>query len=123
MEASDIGLDTLGTIVHADAPLAVMQARLQENSSCTIRFGTGITSIEDATDHCRVVLKDGTPLRTHLVVAADGGQSSVRASAGIGQLGWTYPQKAIVCNALCSRPHRREASQVFHETGPVALLP
>jgi len=123
VEASDIGLDTLGAIVHADAPLAVMQARLQENSSCTIRFGTEITSIEDATDHCRVVLKDGTSLRTHLVVAADGGQSSVRASAGIGQLGWTYPQKAIVCNALCSRPHRREASQVFHETGPVALLP
>ncbi|MEM7362731.1 MAG: FAD-dependent monooxygenase [Pseudomonadota bacterium] len=123
VDASDIGLDTLGSIVHAEAPLAVMQARLQENPSCTMRFGTEITSMEDATDHCGVVLKDGSSLRTKLVVAADGGQSSVRASAGIRQLGWTYPQEAVVCNALCSRSHRGEASQVFLETGPVALLP
>lgn len=123
ISASELGLSSLGSIVNTDAPLSVMQDRIQRVDGITTRFDTALTSLEFAPDHCLVALSDGTCLQTRLVVAADGGQSTVRAMAGIRQIGWSYRQQAVVCNALCTRAHLGEASQVFLGSGPVALLP
>lgn len=121
--ASELGLDTLGSIVHADAPVAAMQAQLRDASSVEIRFEAEVSSLDDAAESTSVTLSDGSCVDAKLVVAADGGQSTVRTMAGIQQLGWTYSQQAIVCNAQCALPHGCDASQVFLDTGPVALLP
>ena len=44
----------------------------------------------------RVALEDGARRRCALVVAADGARSRLREAAGIGWVGWSYPQVGIV---------------------------
>jgi 2-octaprenyl-6-methoxyphenol hydroxylase len=58
-----------------------------------------------------------------LVVAADGGQSSVRAAAGIGVEERDYGQVAVIANVTPSRPHQGVAYERFTDSGPMALLP
>jgi 2-octaprenyl-6-methoxyphenol hydroxylase len=73
--------------------------------------------------HVTVVLSDGTALRSRLLVAADGGRSSIRAGAGIASHGWNYGQSAIVTNVGHERDHDGRAEEHFLPAGPFAILP
>jgi 2-octaprenyl-6-methoxyphenol hydroxylase len=70
-----------------------------------------------------VVLADGTSLRAPLLVAADGRASRLREAAGIGVVGWKYPQVGIVTTVRHRKPHRGRAIQHFLPSGPFAILP
>ncbi|MCA0425683.1 MAG: FAD-dependent monooxygenase, partial [Proteobacteria bacterium] len=63
------------------------------------------------------------PLRTRLLVAADGRGSRLRSAAGIAYYGWPYHQTAIVGTISHSLPHEGVAVQHFLPSGPFALLP
>ncbi len=66
------------------------------------------------------------PLRTRLLVAADGGDSAVRRLAGVGirqERQGRAPQYAIATLIRTARPHGNTAWQRFGSSGPVALLP
>lgn len=65
--------------------------------------------------------EDSEPLA--LLVAADGGESRLRAAAGIGFHGWSYPQLAIVGTMAHERPHEGRAVEHFLPAGPFAQLP
>ncbi|HRC72386.1 MAG TPA: UbiH/UbiF/VisC/COQ6 family ubiquinone biosynthesis hydroxylase [Candidatus Competibacter sp.] len=71
----------------------------------------------------RVQLDDGRELTARLLVGADGAQSKVRQSAGIGTGGWSYDQKGLVANVRTAEPHQATAWQRFLPTGPLAFLP
>jgi 2-octaprenyl-6-methoxyphenol hydroxylase len=70
-----------------------------------------------------VSLADGCTLRAALVVAADGRSSRLREAAGIGVVGWRYPQVGIVTIVAHDKPHRSRAVQHFLPAGPFAILP
>jgi 2-octaprenyl-6-methoxyphenol hydroxylase len=70
-----------------------------------------------------VTLSDGRTLRAPLVVAADGRGSLLREAAGIGVVGWQYPQLGIVTIVAHEKPHRSRAVQHFLPAGPFAILP
>jgi 2-octaprenyl-6-methoxyphenol hydroxylase len=70
-----------------------------------------------------VALADGRSLRTPLLVAADGRSSRLREVAGIGVVGWQYPQIGIVTTVRHQKPHRSRAVQHFLPGGPFAILP
>ena len=63
------------------------------------------------------------PLRTRLLVAADGGRSRLREAAGIATVGWDYPQSGIVATVAHEIPHDGRATQHFLPGGPLAVLP
>ena len=56
-------------------------------------------------------------------VAADGRDSRLRGSQGIGVVGWSYPQTGIVATVAHERPHNGVAYEHFLPSGPFAILP
>jgi 3-(3-hydroxy-phenyl)propionate hydroxylase len=72
---------------------------LAELASAEVRFGHGVTGVEDRGD--RVDVHVETPsgperLQTRYVVGADGASSRVRKSIGVEFEGFTYPEKFLV---------------------------
>ncbi|WP_237477989.1 FAD-dependent monooxygenase [Lichenibacterium dinghuense] len=65
----------------------------------------------------------GATARARLLVAADGGRSRLREAAGIGTVGWDYPQSGIVATLAHEIPHDGRATQHFLPGGPLAILP
>ncbi|MCC5979974.1 MAG: ubiquinone biosynthesis hydroxylase [Salinarimonas sp.] len=68
-------------------------------------------------------LSDGERLPVTLCVAADGARSRLREAAGIGWVGWSYPQVGIVATIGHERDHMGRAIEHFLPSGPFALLP
>lgn len=71
----------------------------------------------------RVTLSDGSTEEVALVVAADGARSALREAAGIGWVGWSYPQSGIVATIQHARDHEGRAFEHFLPSGPFAILP
>jgi 2-octaprenyl-6-methoxyphenol hydroxylase len=70
-----------------------------------------------------VTLADGRTLTAPVVVGAEGRGSVVRREAGIGALGWDYPQTGVVATVKLARPHEGVAHEYFLPGGPFAILP
>ncbi|MGC9953731.1 MAG: FAD-dependent monooxygenase [Rhizomicrobium sp.] len=68
-------------------------------------------------------LANGDCIRACLAVAADGRDSPIRASMGIGVVSWSYPQWGIVATVHHERPHKGVAYEHFLPSGPFAILP
>lgn len=75
------------------------------------------------TDTITARLPDGRTIRADLVVAADGARSRLREAAGIGWVGWSYPQSGIVATVAHERDHEGRAIEHFLPSGPFAVLP
>ncbi len=71
----------------------------------------------------RAEFADGTSEKVALVVAADGARSALREAAGIGWVGWSYPQSGIVATVQHERDHEGRAFEHFLPSGPFAILP
>ena len=74
-------------------------------------------------DAARLQLAAAPPLRTRLIVGADGARSLVRRGARLGVRTRDYDQVALVATIGSSQPHRHTAWQRFLRSGPLALLP
>lgn len=71
----------------------------------------------------RLILADGRTLTAPLVIGAEGRGSVVRERAGIGVVGWDYPQSGVVATVRLERPHEGVAHEYFLPAGPFAILP
>ena len=58
-------------------------------------------------------------LHAPLVVGAEGRGSVIRTAAGIGVVGWDYPQTGVVATVRLDRPHEGVAHEYFLPGGPV----
>lgn len=101
---------------------AIRAAAVQRSSLSLIG---GAAAVDYAVDGHGVVvsLAGGRRLRAPLLVAADGRASRLREAAGIGVVGWKYPQVGIVTTVRHEKPHRSRAIQHFLPSGPFAILP
>ena len=70
-----------------------------------------------------VTLQDSRVLTAPLVVGAEGRGSVIRSAAGIGAVGWDYPQTGVVATVRMERPHGGVAHEYFLPGGPFAILP
>ena len=70
-----------------------------------------------------VTLADGRELRATVAVGAEGRGSVIRTEAGIGAVGWDYPQTGVVATVRLERPHEGVAHEYFLPGGPFAILP
>jgi 2-octaprenyl-6-methoxyphenol hydroxylase len=82
-----------------------------------------VAAVEALPATTRVSLEDGRILTAPLVVGAEGRGSIVRRAAGIGTIGWDYPQKGVVATVRLGRPHNGVAYEHFLPAGPFAILP
>lgn len=83
----------------------------------------GVRSGTDDDGAIAVTFSGGESLDAAVLVAADGARSKLREQAGIGWVGWSYPQSGIVATIGHERPHDGRAVEHFLPSGPFAILP
>jgi 2-octaprenyl-3-methyl-6-methoxy-1,4-benzoquinol hydroxylase len=71
----------------------------------------------------RLVLDSGRSIEARIVIAADGGDSALRALAGIDFDAHDHAQRGVVAYAETASPHESTAWQRFLPGGPLAFLP
>ena len=120
-DAAEVGAPALGHIAenrHIRAALhAVRHDRLELIAPSSV---TGL-AVDAGAAIAR--LSTGEDIRASLAVAADGRDSRLRGSQGIGVVGWSYPQTGIVATVAHERPHNGVAYEHFLPSGPFAILP
>ncbi len=125
LTAREEGVPALGYVVAARSMGNALERALGAGHVRVLApaLVVAVTPGEDAVE---VTVESGDEevrLRAALLVAADGGESTVRAAVGIGARTRDYGQSAVITNVLSDRPHQDRAFERFTDTGPLALLP
>lgn len=119
-EARDTG-EPFAHMVEAEPMVAVLLDAARETG---VRLAAaGVAAAVPGARATRVTLSDGSVEEVALVVAADGARSALREAAGIGWVGWSYPQSGIVATIQHARDHEGRAFEHFLPSGPFAILP
>ena len=119
--ASDEGLDHLGSIVENDLIQAALFASLDREKIECIK--DSLTALEKNEEGYQVTLGDQTKLDCQLLIGADGAQSQVRRLSGIGTSENDYQQQAIIANIVCDKSFDGAIWQRFLSNSIIALLP
>lgn len=127
LDARELGLQALGYVATNRTMGAGLWRRLAETSVRLIAPARIVgLEMRDGVQHVRYSA-DGsdevTTVTAKLVVAADGAQSRLRASAGVQAQSWDYDQVALIANVFPQRFHDHVAYERFTSAGPLALLP
>ena len=125
LDARDRGADALGHVALARVLEDAIQQQL-DSSSVTRLCPARIMGIQSGQDSALVALKhcgDQLNISAGLVVAADGGNSTVRTLLGIEQKVRAYGQTAIVVEVNTSKDTNYTAYERFTSSGPLAFLP
>jgi 2-polyprenylphenol 6-hydroxylase len=120
-DCAELGEPNLGFIVDGRALQA--QCRRAASAAGVVFIEAGIDGIRIGDAPVRISLNDGRELRSELLIAADGADSTVRKLLGIETAGHAYHQDALVAHVRTAKAHRNTAWQRFLPTGPLALLP
>lgn len=103
---------------------ALMAALLQVARANGVELrADGVRSGAEEDGVIAIAFAGGDKLDAALLVAADGARSKLREQAGIGWVGWSYPQSGIVATIGHERPHGGRAVEHFLPSGPFAILP
>ena len=122
--SDDIGHSALGYIVENRITQLALLERLQAFENIELICPVSIKKIKYAAGQAsEIELENGRTLSTKLVVAADGGQSRVRQTVGIGVTSWDYKQHALVIYIETAYEQQDITWQRFVSSGPQAFLP
>jgi len=121
-DSAEIGEPDLGHIVEDNLLRSVLLEALGRSGVEAV-FGSGVESIRQEDGRLSLVTTTGDAFDADLLVGADGGDSRVRAAAGIGVLEKDYGQRALVAHVVTELAHRETAWQRFLPGGPLAFLP
>jgi ubiquinone biosynthesis UbiH/UbiF/VisC/COQ6 family hydroxylase len=120
--AEDAFADNLGYILESSA---LQQAIWDELKTwdVDVMIGAEGISVELNEKEATLQLADGQQLKAKLMIAADGGNSWVRARAGLSQQKIIYEHVGVVANFEVELPHQHIAQQWFLDEGILAWLP
>ncbi len=121
-EAAEIGLPAFGWNIENRHLVAALWERVAATSGL-VHVDSAARSISIEASEVTVVSADGPPLRTQLVVGADGRGSMCRAAAGIAVEEHSYPQTALTYVLSHSRPHHDISTEFHTEQGPFTVVP
>lgn len=126
MDAAEERVEALGYVVEAGVIGRALAAELQQLPHVELLCPASLQSLQHEEEHilATVQREDGVrTVSTKLLVAADGGRSTVRELSGAKSLQMGYGQTAVIANVITDRPHNNIAYERFTNTGPLALLP
>ena len=125
MSAEQEGVSALGYVVTARTLEDGIASALSV-SPVSVICPASVVGLKSDREAIHVSLKRGgndLNLTARLVVAADGGNSTIRKLLGIGQSQRDYGQTAIVTEVETTRSSDYTAYERFTPVGPLALLP
>lgn len=120
--ASDAHAEVLGHIAENQIVQDALLEQLQ-HSSIALLAHSQLSQLRRSGSDWLLSMADGSSLRTRLLIAADGANSSVRRLTGTATREWDYKHHAVVTSVICERPHQHTCWQRFTDEGPLALLP
>lgn len=126
MRAEEEGVEALGYVAEASVIGRVLASELAELPGVELFCPASLEDIHIDEEAAHVsVLQDGErrELTARLVVAADGGRSTVRERLGAKTFRLGYGQTAIIASVVSDRGHGNVAFERFTDSGPLALLP
>ncbi len=122
--SDDISLPELGYIVENRVTQLALLDSLADFNNVELIAPVKIESIKYSTSgRTTLKLDDGSALQTKVVVAADGGNSRVRQTVGLGVTSWDYKQHALVIYVETDYEQQDITWQRFVASGPQAFLP
>jgi len=122
----DENVEALGYVITAREMGKVLLKSLKTKKDIHVISPATLTELKFAPDHavCHVETASGTQdLKTRLVIAADGGHSTVRKMLGFTASNRSYEQTAIIANVSTELAHHNVAYERFTPNGPLAMLP
>jgi len=125
MSAQREGVPALGYVATARTLEEEVAARLNQ-SPVTMICPASVVGLKACGEAVHVSLREGDKsinLTARLLVAADGGNSTVRQLLEIGQAIGDYAQTAIVTEVETGKSSDFTAYERFTPTGPLAFLP
>ena len=126
LDRREEGVEAFGYVTPARAMDLALQESLEQASNLQILRPARLLDHRVGSDGVELEIQvDGERRRvtTRLLVAADGGESSVRERLGLQVDGHDYGQDAVITTVLADRPHTGQAFERFTDTGPLAMLP
>ncbi|WP_411726902.1 FAD-dependent monooxygenase [Methyloglobulus sp.] len=122
--SDDINYPQLGYIVENRVIQLALLDRLADFDNITLISPVVINKIQYSVGNpTEIAFDDGRVLSTKILVAADGGQSRVRQTVGLGVTSWDYKQHALVIYIETEYGQQDITWQRFVPTGPQAFLP
>jgi ubiquinone biosynthesis UbiH/UbiF/VisC/COQ6 family hydroxylase len=121
--AYEAGLRELAVIVENRQVQAALWRRIAGQAGIEVIAPAQCRSLDFDHRAATLELDGGRRLHARLIVGADGGNSWVRAQAGIAVDARPYAQTAVVANFETGLAHRGVARQWFRRDGILALLP
>ncbi|MGJ0483412.1 MAG: UbiH/UbiF/VisC/COQ6 family ubiquinone biosynthesis hydroxylase [Methylomicrobium sp.] len=122
--SDDIGERELGYIVENRVTQLALLDRLQTFDNVKVIYRINVNKIHyEPGEASELELADGQLLSAKVLVAADGGQSRVRQTVGLGVTGWDYQQHALVIYVETAYGQQDITWQRFVPSGPQAFLP
>lgn len=121
--SDDIGFSELGYIVENRVTQLALLDRMQQFDNIELIAPNTIKHIDYQVTTSVVTLDNARKLQAKVLVAADGGQSRVRQTVGLGVTSWDYEQHALVIYVETDYPQQDITWQRFVPSGPQAFLP
>ncbi|NNC66283.1 MAG: UbiH/UbiF/VisC/COQ6 family ubiquinone biosynthesis hydroxylase [Gammaproteobacteria bacterium] len=122
-DSAQLGEPDLGHIVEDRLIRHCLIELLCAKSNVELEFGTELAGVRPTADGVEVTTQDGRALTADVLLAADGGASTVRDLLELPVITVPYGQEAIVAHVGTEQPHAETAWLRFLRTGPIALLP
>ncbi|MFW5451071.1 MAG: 2-octaprenyl-6-methoxyphenyl hydroxylase [Methylophagaceae bacterium] len=123
LSAQSENVPALGQVIIARIIGQVFNQALQQQNNLKIFCPSKVVQLKHHSDSVELVLDDDRCLSAKLIVAADGGHSTIRRLLNLGISEADYQQTAITANISCERHHQNRAFERFTDSGPLALLP
>lgn len=122
--SDNIDYPELGYIVENRVTQLALLERLQDFDNVELICPASINKINYSIGKpTELELGDGRILTAKVLVAADGGQSRVRQTVGLGVTSWDYQQHALVIYIETAYGQQDITWQRFVPSGPQAFLP
>lgn len=120
LESSTLNRRFLGVIIDSQHIQATLQAKLKDHIDCF--YSEKLLDLVKEPDAYTLVT-DKQKLKTRVVIAADGANSSIKSHLDIYHDEHDYQQRAVVAYIHAEKQHANCAWQRFLPTGSLALLP
>lgn len=122
-DARELKLPLLGYMVENNVLQRALWDALEHHPQVTLRVPGALSAMRQNNDSHELTFEDGEILSAKLVIGADGGNSWVRQSAGIGIHAWNYQQSCMLITVECENAPGDSTWQHFTPDGPHAFLP
>ena len=112
----------LGYIVKNNKLISLLHEELKKKNNVNFISGSGLESVS-YNEKKIISISKNNKIKSNLLIAADGKNSTVRKILGTNIFKKVYGEKALVINFFHEKSHENTAYEFFFKNGPMAILP